>query len=236
MLQLKYQVLEKPWFVLTEDYHFPFTLRSLYRDQPGMDAMVNLTGVHPDTPLYVVAPKGFVTDLASIPEALRPILHPDGPWAGGACIHDLLYQRAASPVPYPDTPAGNLSRSTDKAFADLMFLRIMESLGVDTFIRDSFYEAVKHFGWPSYADRNDDPHVYSYPSLSDVTLNYNRNYLFFRTEMEPGVPDHERFDLVTGRCVNMRYQNIKRAFNAQTAFWGVQPLSNPITQTPILNV
>ncbi|MGK7530130.1 hypothetical protein, partial [Salmonella enterica] len=62
MEALKYKLLEKPWFILTDDFHFEFTLRSLYREDTGMDAMVALSGVHPDTPLWVTVPKGFVTD------------------------------------------------------------------------------------------------------------------------------------------------------------------------------
>lgn len=236
MLELKYKVLEYPWFIVTEDFTVPFSLRMLYQDKARLDEMVYLTGVHPDKEMYVTAPAGFVTDLASIPPALQPLLHPDGPWAAAACIHDLLYQKTPSPVPYPDTPAGNLSRSTDKAFADLMFLRIMEMTGVDNFVAQSFYEAVHRFGWPSYADKNDDPHQYSYPSPSGVTLNYARNYLFFREYIESAVPDHERWDLTTHRCVNMRYQNIKRAFNASAEFWGVQPISEPVNQIPLLKV
>jgi len=212
--ELKYKVLGNPWFVLTEDYFLPFTLRVLYSGHPELDKMVHLTGVHPDTLMYIVAPRGFVTDLASIPDALRPILHPDGPWALAACMHDLLYQRKASTVPYPDTPAGNLSRTTDKTFADLMFLRIMEASNVDKFIRESFYKAVKEFGWPSYADDNLSL-VYQTPVKE--TLQYNRNYLFFREAGEerlPAIPDGERVELVHGTPVNLGYQNIKRPFIA----------------------
>ncbi|ANZ48461.1 tail assembly chaperone [Erwinia phage vB_EamM_Caitlin] len=236
MNELKYNVLDKQWFILTEDFRVPFTLRALYRDHPGLDDMVYRSGIHPDKLMYAIVPAGFVTDLASIPSALQPILHPDGPWAAAACIHDLLYQKAPSPVPYPDTPAGNLSRAADKAFADLMFLRIMEMMKVEPFLCKSFYEAVKNFGWPSYVDKNADPHQYSYPSVVDVTLNYNRNYLFFREQIEYAIPEHERFDFRFKTCVNARYQNVKRAFNALEEFWQPQPLSQPITQVPMLKV
>lgn len=209
MQKLNYKLLEKPWFVLTDDYHFEFTLRSLYQDVRGMDEMVRLTGVHPDKALYVTAPAGFVTDMASIPQALQPLLHPDGPWAAAACVHDLFYQKQSSVGVYPDTAAGNLSRACDKAFADLMFLRIMEALDVEPFLRKSFYEAVNRFGWPSYVDPNAKVH-YSQPV--EKTLSYNRNYLFFRETLGPAIPDHERLDITNGHAVNARYLNIKRAF------------------------
>jgi len=39
----------------------------------------------------VTAPEGFVTDLASIPPALWPVLPPTGRYAYPAIIHDYLY-------------------------------------------------------------------------------------------------------------------------------------------------
>ena len=39
----------------------------------------------------IVVPRGFVTDLASIPRPLWSWLPPDGPWAKAAVIHDFLY-------------------------------------------------------------------------------------------------------------------------------------------------
>lgn len=211
MQPLNYKTLENPWYVLTSDFAFPFTLRSLYRDKPGMDKLVALTGVLPDQQMVVMAPRGFVTDLASIPDALKPLLHPDGPWASAACIHDMLYQKKPTTGIYPDTAAGHLSRAADKDFADLMFLRIMEATGVNEFIRESFYEAVHNFGWPSYTDDNSED-IYKVPV--EQTLNYNRNYLFFREHLEPAIPDHERIDLVDNHNVNMTYLNIKRPFIA----------------------
>jgi hypothetical protein len=38
-----------------------------------------------------IVPKGFVTDLASIPPILYSYLRPDGPYAYAAIIHDYLY-------------------------------------------------------------------------------------------------------------------------------------------------
>lgn len=211
MQKLNYKVLESPWFVLTEDFAFPFTLRGIYQDKPGLDRMVSLTGILPDQEMVVEAPRGFVTDLASIPDALKPLLHPDGPWAAAACIHDLLYQRKPTVGIYPDTPSGNLSRSTDKDFADLMFLRIMEASEIDPFVRQSFYDAVHNFGWPSYADDNSED-VYKVPVAQ--TLNYNRNYLFFREQIEPAIPASERTDITNNQNVNITYLNLKRAFIA----------------------
>src|SRR5687768_17546738 len=39
----------------------------------------------------IIVPAGFVTDLASVPAPLLTWLHPNGPHALGAIIHDYLY-------------------------------------------------------------------------------------------------------------------------------------------------
>jgi hypothetical protein len=39
----------------------------------------------------ITVPKGFVTDLASIPRLVSGVMPPDGPWTEAAVIHDALY-------------------------------------------------------------------------------------------------------------------------------------------------
>jgi len=208
-LDFTYRRLEGKWFILTQDFHYPFTLRTLYRNTPELDKMVALAGVHPDEMFYITVPKGFVTDLASIPEVLQNVMHPDGPWSQAACLHDLLYQKRSSDAVYPDTPSGRLSRSHDKYFADLMFLRVMEATGVSEVVARSFYDAVHLFGQSSYVDDNSDCH---YTQFSENTVEYARNYLFFRQALEPAVPIDERHALESGIASNVKYRNIKRAF------------------------
>jgi hypothetical protein len=208
-LDFLYKKLEGKWFILTQDLHYPFTLRTLYRNNVEMDKMVSVSGVHPDELLYITVPKGFVTDLASIPDALQNVMHPDGPWALAACLHDLLYQKRSSDQPYPDTSGGRLSQAHDKHFADLMFLRTMEATGVSEVVAKSFYDAVHLFGESSYVDDNSNCH---YTQYNEATVEYNRNYVFFRTGIEPAVPRDERDALSSGAVSNVKYRNIKRAF------------------------
>lgn len=208
-MDLTYKVLEDKWFILTQDFHYPFTLRTLYRNTPELDKMVSLAGVHPDELFYITVPCGFVTDLASIPEVLQSVMKPNGPWAMAACLHDLLYQKKPSDQPYPDTPSGRLSLSHDKHFADLMFLRVMEATGVNEVVARSFYDAVHVFGQSSYTDDNSDCH---YTEFNEATVEYVRNYLFFRQALEPAVPINERHALESGEASNVKYRNIKRAF------------------------
>ena len=42
--------------------------------------------------LRIVVPKGFVTDFASTPRILWPLIEPDGPLYMGAILHDFGYQ------------------------------------------------------------------------------------------------------------------------------------------------
>jgi hypothetical protein len=39
----------------------------------------------------VTVPKGFVTDLASVPRVFWDLFPPDGPWTEAAVVHDALY-------------------------------------------------------------------------------------------------------------------------------------------------
>jgi len=208
-MDFTYKVLEGKWFILTQDFHYPFTLRTIYRNAPGLDRMVSLTGILPDALFYITVPRGFVTDLASIPEMLQSVLKPNGPWALAACLHDLLYQKCPSDAVYPDTPAGHLSGAVDKDFADLMFLRTMEATGVSDALARSFYDAVHLFGQSAYNDDNSDCH---YTEFKESTVEYARNYLFFREFIEPAVPIGERHALESGEVSNVKYRNIKRAF------------------------
>lgn len=80
------------------------------------------------------APKGFVTDYASVPNdvLLRGLF--GGIGDEGAVVHDYLYQ----------------THLTSKTEADEVFLEAMKSLGVSWWRRYDMYWGVKLFGFPSY--------------------------------------------------------------------------------------
>jgi hypothetical protein len=83
----------------------------------------------PDTPKFIV-PKGFVTDLASIPALFWSILRPDGDYAYAAILHDYMYWVQKWP----------------KEQADLVLKRCMEDFKVSALRTESIYTAVKDFG------------------------------------------------------------------------------------------
>lgn len=49
-------------------------------------------------PGLITIPKGFQTDLASIPRFLSSALPPDGPWVQAAVVHDFLYRTKGAGV------------------------------------------------------------------------------------------------------------------------------------------
>jgi uncharacterized protein DUF1353 len=78
----------------------------------------------------LVVPAGFVTDLASIPVAVRPIFEGDQSYQYPAIVHDYLYWKQSRP----------------KDEADKIFLMAMEECGVGAAKRHTIYEAVHLFG------------------------------------------------------------------------------------------
>lgn len=83
----------------------------------------------PDFP-PVTAPRGFVTDFASVPRVFWSIFRPDGNYAYAAAIHDYLYWLQDRP----------------KKEADLIFRSVMDDLNITDIQKAILYEAVDKFG------------------------------------------------------------------------------------------
>jgi hypothetical protein len=83
--------------------------------------------------LSITIPDGFVTDFASIPRPLWPILRPDGRYAFAAVFHDYLYYRHRE---------RHDMRFTRK-HADRILLEIMERQGVCKGQRWAIYAGVR---------------------------------------------------------------------------------------------
>lgn len=81
----------------------------------------------------ICVPRGFKTDLASIPRLFWSFYPPFGDYMNAAVIHDFLYKKL-----FP------------KKQADLIFYRIMKEDGVGALTRIIFYYAVKYFGGKDY--------------------------------------------------------------------------------------
>jgi hypothetical protein len=94
----------------------------------------------------ITVPKGFVTDLASIPRWAWDILPPDGPWAKAAVVHDFLYYTKGTGV--WDRHPTTLTRATPytRAEADWILRDAMRDRCVGALSRNIIYEAVRAGG------------------------------------------------------------------------------------------
>ena len=94
----------------------------------------------PGSMLVVDVPKGFLTDLASVPWVLRWLFPPDGVWAKAAVVHDWGY--ACGDLSLPD---GSKIKPS-KFWWDVIFLEAMSVLKVPRLTRWTFFVAVRAFG------------------------------------------------------------------------------------------
>ena len=215
---LHYERLTEKWVVLREDLHFYFTLEeALGGHKPYLRELMAKTGLKKDQTIHVTAPKGFVSDLASIPESLHAFFKPDGQWAPAAVIHDMVYQSLKEKMVPAESysPIDKLNRHHTRLLADRLFLLGMRSLRVGWMTRTLMYNAVRGFGSSSYGGT---------PMVSDYGVwNYKEgrplvvNYPIFRDTLIPGVPD-ELSIMTTKRYEyhTVKYPNLKRAFLFET--------------------
>jgi len=85
----------------------------------------------------IIVPKGFITDLASVPRILWVFFPPFGKYTRAAIIHDYLYSELNDTF-------------INRYWADKIFIFIMKEHGVSTYRRVSMYRAVRMFGEPSW--------------------------------------------------------------------------------------
>ena len=117
----------------------------------GFDAPLDLRAYTPDEWVVLnaltyrardlrafIVHKGFITDLASIPRLLRPVLDSNGKSRRPAVLHDSLYCR----------------QLTRRADADLLFLEALELEGVGWAERTALYLGVRSFGWLYWRKRS----------------------------------------------------------------------------------
>lgn len=82
-------------------------------------------------------PKGFATDLASIPRPFRLFITVNGKHRESAVLHDWLYNKKGK-LPF---------ETYSRAEADRLFLSAMKSQGVNWLTRSAMYAGVRLGGW-----------------------------------------------------------------------------------------
>ena len=84
----------------------------------------------------ITIPKGYLTDLTSVPRYLQWLLPPDGKYSHAAIVHDWLYDNAIA----------------SKPIADLIFYEAMGVLGVNNLLRSAMWLGVRLFGKGKYTN------------------------------------------------------------------------------------
>ncbi|MNC39249.1 hypothetical protein D3C75_878980 [compost metagenome] len=113
---------------MTQGFDVPLDLRA---HAPGEWVVLRaLTYTAASGRSYIV-PRGFVTDLASIPRLLRPALDQNGASRRPAVLHDALYCR----------------KSTTRQQADDLFYEALRAEGVGHLTALLMYAGVRAGGW-----------------------------------------------------------------------------------------
>ena len=85
----------------------------------------------------IEVPKGYVTDLTTVPRLLWSVFPPHGRYAKAAIVHDYLYSKAIG----------------SKRWADKVFLEAMGVLDVPRWRKWVMYFAVRLFGRGNYGEK-----------------------------------------------------------------------------------
>lgn len=82
----------------------------------------------------ISVPKGFITDLASIPKIFRNVLNVNGKSRKPAVLHDYLY----------------CSKIFERSVADYIFYKALVSEGMNAIIARTYWAGVRAGGWMYY--------------------------------------------------------------------------------------
>lgn len=113
--------------------------------QPGEWVVLNDLDYKPIRGNVITTPRGFVTDLASIPAPLRGILNVNGRSRMPAVLHDFLYSVQ---------PQG-ITRER----ADNLFYEALVSVGVLPAVAWVYWAGVRMGGWMYWGRREADPSI-----------------------------------------------------------------------------
>jgi hypothetical protein len=121
------------------------------RDGRSLWGMLKTLTYRPgDMAHWIEVPKGFVTDLASIPRWGWIILPPDGPWVKAAIIHDYLYATGGTGIWKGHERTIDRPTPYSRKESDEILREAMENRGVGPIRRTIIYLAVRiggSFGW-----------------------------------------------------------------------------------------
>lgn len=203
--ELKLTSVNEQWHLLREDLHFKTSIGQIHAvSRPYARDAAQKMGCHPDDDLFITVPKGFLTDLASIPKMLQKALPPDGEYAPAAVVHDYLYQLL---VGNSDTLSGRFQQALGRFGADRVFLLAMRECGCSESLSTMFFSSVQAAGGQYYQKPTDAP-VLNEGNVFKVPY----DYVGIRKSLAPSIPEHHYTAPATGDKTSLKYTNCLRPF------------------------
>jgi hypothetical protein len=99
----------------------------------------------------VTVPAGYITDLASIPRALRSVFDINGPSRKPAVLHDWLY----------------CSQIVSRGTADALFRDALAWAGMGWVHRTAYYLGVRMGGWVAWREATGGPRLRDFATAAD---------------------------------------------------------------------
>ena len=208
--------LDNLWYRLPDDLIFEFTIReALGHYKPELNLFLGY-GIQIDEPIYIIVPKGFVTDLASVPLFLTGIFPRDGKYTKAAILHDLVYQSVKNRTEIDDNdseldPIHLINKYHTRYLADRIFLMGMRELGVGMITRTLMYNGVRAGGGFSYGIN---PMEENYGLNITYTYRMANPYMLFHDSASPTLdPSIYRTELeCKPNAIALKFPNLKRSF------------------------
>lgn len=203
--ELKISPIVDDWYLLERDLHFKTTIGQIHAISPpyARKAAFDM-GCHVDDELFITVPKGFMTDLTSIPKMMDKALPPDGQYAPAAVVHDFLYQMTTGDI---STLGGRFQSVLGQFGADRVLLLAMRECGCSEVLSTAFFSAVQLAGGQFYQKPSDAP-------MLDVELfNFASDYDGVRRKLIQSIPaDHYQHPFDKSKRVSVKYPNCLRPF------------------------
>lgn len=128
-------------YIVASDYKVSFTLKGETRTRT------------------ITVPRGMLTDLSSVPQALQSIVSRVGPHLEASIVHDFLYV-AWQDLEDNGQPRG--ARDADRNFADAVMRAAMVKSQVPRDQRNLIMFALGAAGWEVYRKENPHPRYYKF--------------------------------------------------------------------------
>lgn len=102
----------------------------------------------PETSLFIEVEKGFVTDLASIPKALRWLIPKVGRDSAASAVHDVAYRTGYVKTAHVIDGVEHVEKTpVSRGVADSIYHQALVASKVGLWRRKVLYHGVSTFGW-----------------------------------------------------------------------------------------